>query len=209
MIYDHTAARPIEVVAATEVPQPAISRFLFHDTRSAPLWLAIRLYVGIAWFTAGWEKITGSPPWLSNGNALKGFWTGAVAVPKTGKPAISYDWYRSFLQYMLDHQWYTWFSKVICLGELLIGIGLIVGGLVGIAAFFGALMNMSFLLAGSASTNPVLFTLAILIVLAWQVAGYWGADRFILPVLGAPWKPGLIVHRERLRDSGAATPAAT
>jgi thiosulfate dehydrogenase (quinone) large subunit len=68
---------------------------------------------------------------------------------------------------------------------------------------------MSFLLAGSASTNPVLFTLAILIVLAWQVAGYWGADRFILPVLGAPWKPGLIVHRERLRDSGAATPAAT
>ncbi len=50
---------------------------------------------------------------------------------------------------MLNHQWYDWFAKVICLGELLIGIGLIVGGLTGIAAFFGALMNMSFLLAGS------------------------------------------------------------
>jgi thiosulfate dehydrogenase (quinone) large subunit len=204
MIYDHTAARPIEVVAATEVPQPAISRFLFHDTRSAPLWLAVRLYVGIAWFTAGWEKITGSPSWLSNGNALKGFWTSAAAIPKTGKPAISYDWYRSFIQYMLDHQWYTWFAKVICLGELLIGIGLIVGGLTGIAAFFGALMNMSFLLAGSASTNPILFTAAILIVLAWQVAGYWGADRFILPVLGAPWNPGLI--RRRGHDSGVGIP---
>jgi thiosulfate dehydrogenase [quinone] large subunit len=198
MIYDHVVAHPIDAEASgTVVREPAISRFLFHDTRSAPLWLAVRLYVGIAWFTAGFEKITGSPSWLSSGAGLKGYWTNAAAIPKTGKPAISYDWYRSFLQYMLDHQWYTWFAKVICIGELLIGIGLIVGGLTGIAAFFGALMNMSFLLAGSASTNPVLFTAAILLMLAWQVAGYWGADRFILPVLGAPWKPGLIRRREQ------------
>jgi thiosulfate dehydrogenase [quinone] large subunit len=192
MLYDHVVAHPIDVEQSTAVREPALPRFLFHDTRSAPLWLAVRLYVGIAWLTAGWEKITGSPSWLSNGSALKGFWTNAAAIPKAGKPAISYDWYRSFLQYMLNHQWYDSFAKVICLGELLIGIGLIVGGLVGIAAFFGALMNMSFLLAGSASTNPVLFTAAILLMLAWQVAGYWGADRFVLPLLGAPWHPGLI-----------------
>jgi len=198
MIYDNVVKRPIDEAASTEVPQPAISRFLFHNTLSAPLWLAVRLYVGIAWLTAGWEKITGSPSWLSNGNALRGFWTNAVAIPKTGRPAISYDWYRSLLQYMLDHQWYTWFAKAISLGELLVGIGLIVGGLTGIAAFFGALMNMSFLLAGSSSTNPVLFTLAILLMLALQVAGYWGADRFILPLLGAPWKPGLIAHRNQV-----------
>jgi thiosulfate dehydrogenase [quinone] large subunit len=195
MIYDNVVKRPIDTAVSTEVPEPAVSRFLFHNTLSAPLWLAVRLYVGIAWLMAGWEKITANPSWLSNGNVLKGFWTNAVAIPKTGRPAISYDWYRSFLQYMLDHQWYTWFAKVISMGELLVGIGLIVGGLTGIAAFFGALMNMSFLLAGSSSTNPVLFTLAILLILAWQVAGYWGADRFILPVLGAPWKPGLIAHR--------------
>jgi thiosulfate dehydrogenase [quinone] large subunit len=205
MIYDHTVAQPIDAAQPTTVREPALSRFLFHDTRSAPLWLAIRLYVGLAWLTAGWEKITGSPSWLSNGSALKGFWTNAAAIPKTGKPAISYDWYRSFIQFMLDHQWYSWFAKVICLGEVLIGIGLIVGGFVGIAAFFGALMNMSFLLAGSASTNPVLFTAAILLMLAWQVAGYWGADRFILPVLGAPWKPGLI--RRGGEGSGMGIPS--
>ena len=197
MIYDRVVTQRIDADEHEAiVPQPAISRFLFHDTRSAPLWLVLRMYVGIAWFTAGFEKAVGSPSWLSSSAPLKGFWTSAVAIPKTGKPAISYDWYRSFLQYMLDHQWYTWFSKAICLGEMLVGIGLIVGGMVGIAAFFGALLNMSFLLAGSASTNPVLFTLAILLMLAWQVAGYWGADRFILPVLGAPWKPGLIRRRE-------------
>jgi len=51
-------------------------------------------------------------------------------------------------------------------------------------------MNMSFLLAGSASSNPVLFTLAIGLMLAWKVAGYYGVDRYLLPMLGTPWHPG-------------------
>lgn len=62
------------------------------------------------------------------------------------------------------------------------------GALTGMAAFFGALMNMSFLLAGSASSNPVLFTAAIGLILAWRVAGYYGFDRYLLPKLGTPWR---------------------
>ena len=96
---------------------------------------------------------------------------------------------------MLDNEWYTWFAKVIAVGEVLVGIGLIVGALTGIAAFFGALMNMSFMLAGSASTNPVLFTLSVLIILAWRVAGLIGLDRWLLPALGAPWSPGTLLRR--------------
>jgi len=49
-------------------------------------------------------------------------------------------------------------------------------------------MNMSFMLAGSASTNPVLFTLAIGLILGWKVAGYYGLDRWLLPALGVPWR---------------------
>ena len=45
------------------------------------------------------------------------------------------------------------------------------GCLTGFAAFFGALLNMTFLFAGSASTNPVMFTLAVGLILAWRVAG--------------------------------------
>ncbi len=86
MLYDHVVAHPIDVGQGTAVREPALSHFLFHDTRSAPLWLAVRLYVGIAWLTAGWEKITGSPSCLSNGTALKGFWTNAAAIQKTGRP---------------------------------------------------------------------------------------------------------------------------
>jgi hypothetical protein len=50
-------------------------------------------------------------------------------------------------------------------------------------------MNMSFLLAGSASSNPIVFTLAVGLMLAWKVAGYYGVDRYLLPRLGTPWRP--------------------
>ena len=79
-------------------------------------------------------------------------------------------------------------GKLIPIGETAVGIGLLLGALVGFAAFFGSLMNMSFMLAGSASTNPVLFTLAIGLMLGWKVAGYYGLDRWLLPVLGVPWR---------------------
>jgi thiosulfate dehydrogenase [quinone] large subunit len=64
---------------------------------------------------------------------------------------------------------------------------------------------MSFMLAGSASTNPVLFFLAVLLMLGWQVAGYYGADRFILPLLGAPWQPGKAL---KFRGSPVLVPAS-
>ena len=172
-----------------EGSEPGISRFLFHSARSAPLWLGARIYLGYEWFQAGREKF-GESAWMDDGTALQGYWQRAVAIPEGGRPPITYGWYREYLQYMLDHNWHTWFAKVIVFGELLIGIGLIVGALVGIAAFFGALMKMSFLLAGSASTNPVLFTLSIALILAWRVAGLIGLDRYLLPLLGVPWDTG-------------------
>jgi thiosulfate dehydrogenase [quinone] large subunit len=48
-------------------------------------------------------------------------------------------------------------------------------------------MNMSFLMAGTVSTNPVLFLAGILLILAWKNAGYLGLDRFLLSALGTPW----------------------
>ncbi len=63
---------------------------------------------------------------------------------------------------------------------------LILGFLAGFSAFMGGVMNVSFLLAGTLSTNPVMFILATWLVLAWRVAGYWGLDYWVLPRLGAP-----------------------
>jgi len=79
-------------------------------------------------------------------------------------------------------------GKLVAFGETAVGVGLILGAFVGIAAVAGAFMNMNFMLAGSASSNPVLLILAIVLILAWKTAGYIGLDRFLLPLLGTPWK---------------------
>ena len=166
---------------------PPIARALFSSTASAWFWLLVRLYVGYEWLEAGLHKFA-DPKWMSDGTALLGYWKGAVAVPAApARAAITYDWFRSFLQVLIDHDTSVWFAKLIVFGELAIGVGLIVGAFVGVAAFFGALMNMNFMLAGSASTNPVLFFLAVGLMLAWKVAGYYGADRVLLPLVGTPW----------------------
>jgi thiosulfate dehydrogenase (quinone) large subunit len=74
-------------------------------------------------------------------------------------------------------------SYLVAWGELLVGIALIVGFLVGISTLFGMLMNLDYMLAGTVSINPIMFTLGIGLVLAWRIAGYWGADYYALPVL--------------------------
>lgn len=170
-----------------EIQDPPLARFLFSNTRMAWVWLVVRVYLGYEWLQAGWHKLT--PEWLNGGAALRGFWERAVAIPEGGRPAIAFDWYRDFIQFMLNTESYTWFAKLIVYGEILIGIGLILGAFVGIAAFFGALLNWNFIMAGTASTNALLFVLAILLMLAWKVAGHIGLDRFLLAWLGTPWRP--------------------
>lgn len=179
-------------MAARTIQDPPFARFLFDNTSSAWIWLLARLYLGWQWLQAGWHKVT-DPAWMNGGTALQGFWARAVAVPDPpAKPAITYGWYREFLTFLLEGGHYTWFAKLIAVGEVLIGAALILGLLTGFAAFAGAFLNFNFMLAGTASTNPVLFTLAILLLMAWKVAGYWGVDRWLLPALGTPWDRGRV-----------------
>jgi hypothetical protein len=49
--------------------------------------------------------------------------------------------------------------------------------------------------AGSASTNGMLFAIATWLVLAWRNAGWIGLDRWLLPTVGTPWKPGHVFRR--------------
>ena len=44
------------------------------------------------------------------------------------------------------------------------------------------------MMAGTASTNPMRFAAAILVMLGWKVAGCYGLDRYLLPALGTPWR---------------------
>ncbi len=184
-----TQAKSGDVIGISD---PPATRSLFGSPKWAWLWLIARVYVGYTWFNSGWGKMF-NPAWMQTGEALKGFWERAVIVPEApARPAIAFDWYRAFIQSLLDSGAYTWFAKLVVVGELLVGVALVLGLFTGIAAFAGGFMNWNFMMAGTASINPVLFTLSILLILAWKTAGWWGLDRFVLPMLGTPWQPGRV-----------------
>ncbi len=165
---------------------PSFINTIFSDKRFSVLWLVVRVWLGWQWIDASRHKLT-NPAWMKTGEALKGFWTAAVQVPAIGKPPIAFAWYRSFLLAALNAQAYTWFAKVVAVGELLIGIALIAGIFIGATAFFGGFMNWNFIMAGSASVNGVFFGLSVLLVLAWKIAGYLGVDYFLLPRVADLW----------------------
>ena len=180
---------------------PPLAQKLLSHPAAGWFWLILRVWLGWQWVDAALHKI-GNPAWVQTGEALKGFWLNAVAIPEVGRPPIAFDWYRSFIQMLLDAEAWTWFAPLVAYGELLIGLALIVGLFTGITAFVGAFMNWNFMMAGAASTNPVLFIIAVGLILAWKVSGYIGLDYFLLRWLGTPW-PALSI-----RSPEAVTAAA-
>ena len=173
---------------------------LFSTTEYAWIWLIVRIYMGWDWWNAGWHKVT-SDAWMGGGAALKGSWERMIAIPDSGRPVVTYDFYRNAIELMYDQGWWPWFAKLIVLGELAVGLALLVGALVGIAAIFGAFMNWNFAMGGlGAGTNAIMIFLAVGLLLAWKTAGWWGVDRWLLGRLGTPWQPG------SFRDSPTLVP---
>jgi thiosulfate dehydrogenase [quinone] large subunit len=165
---------------------PFINTLLNHPLAGL-LWLPIRVWLGYQWLTAGLHKLE-SASWISTGTALQGYWTNATAIPATGTAPIHYAWYRSFLEFLLNSGSYVWFAKLISIGEFMVGVALILGIFTGFAAFFGGFMNFNYMLAGSLSVNPLLMAVAILILLAWKVSGYFGVDYFLIPWAGTLYR---------------------
>lgn len=174
---------------STQIPEPLISRFIFSDTKMSWLWLLLRLYVGYEWLIAGWGKVT-NPAWFgaNAGSALNGFLMASLEKASGQHPDVS-GWYAEFIKNVAIPNTPT-LSHIVALGELFVGIGLILGLFTGIAAFFGAFMNMNFLFAGAVSVNPILFLIQLFLILAWRTAGWIGLDRYLLPLLGTPWHKG-------------------
>lgn len=159
------------------IPFPGISP-LWNNKMFSAVWLVVRLYVGWEWLHAGWEKLQ-NPVWAgaSAGAALKGFLMGALAKTTGQHPDVT-AWYAWLIHHVfLPHT--ALFSYLVTYGEIAVGVALIAGVCTGVAAFFGAFMNVNYLLAGTVSINPQLLVLEILLLLAWRIAGFIGADYFI------------------------------
>lgn len=170
-------------------PEPTISRFFLASPGSSPLWFVVRMNVGAQWLLAGWEKVN-SPAWGASGKALSGFVAGALAKTSGANPSVQ-GWYAWFLQHIVQPN-AGLFSFLVTWGEVAVGVGVLLGVLTGIAAGFGVLMNLNYLLAGTVSINPVLGVFGLFLVISWRVCGWIGLDRWLLPALGLPWKPGTV-----------------
>ena len=159
-------------------------------------WLIVRLYVGYQWLVYGWDKVTNSI-WVGEkaGTAVSGFIKFSLTKASEKNPDIN-SWYAWFLKTLVQPFPEFW-SYLVSYGELLVGIGLILGGFVGIAAFFGAFMNINFLLAGAISTNPTLLVLSLGLMLSWRISGLIGLDNYLLPGLGMPGAPGKWIKKNK------------
>ena len=172
-----------------EIPEPKLSRFLFADTRFAWVWAIVRIYIGYEWLTAGLGKL-GKAVWTGSeaGAAVSGFLTAALTKTAGEHPDVS-GWYAYLIEnFALPNS--TFLSYLVVYGEIAVGAALILGLFTGIAAFFGTFMNVNYLFAGTVSINPIMLVFQIFLVLAWRTAGWLGLDRYALPLLGVPWKPG-------------------
>lgn len=142
----------------------------------------MRIWLGFQWLEAGLGKVT-NPAWVGDkaGVAITGFFKGAIAKAVGDHPAVQ-PWYAAFLQNVaLPNA--KFFSYLVAFGETLVGLGLIFGALTTVAALAGAFMNLNFMLAGTTSTNPILYTVAIVILLAGTRASYFGLDTYLMPFL--------------------------
>ncbi|PDO10296.1 MAG: Crp/Fnr family transcriptional regulator [Candidatus Reconcilbacillus cellulovorans] len=156
-----------------------------NDYRAAIVAALLRIYLGWLWLEAGWHKIAGSEPFDATG-----FIKRAIDNPVTDRATgeIIYPTYTAFLKHIALPN-VDLINILVPYGEVLVGIGLIVGGLTTAAAFFGLLMNFMFLFAGTVSTNPWFVLIGALVLVAGANAGRYGLDRY-LRKLYAKWRAG-------------------
>ncbi len=185
--------------------------WLFRSKAASVIWLAVRLVLGYWWLNAGYQKIWGSEKaafWFGGGAGVKGFATAGVLGSATGKSGASYGWWAAFLHnFVIPNA--SWIAKLIALGELAVGVALILGLFTGLAALGGLTLNMIYMFTGSAGVNPAYMILEVPLILAWRNAGYLGLDRY---ALNAAWWHrhfGGITERAGHRRASATLPVPT
>ncbi|WP_062105460.1 DoxX family protein [Bacillus niameyensis] len=135
----------------------------------AIVWAALRIWLGVQWLEAGWHKLGAFD--------AGGFLQGAIAKAG-GEAPIVQGWYAAFLEnFALPNVGIINF--LIPVGEILVGLGLIVGALTVPALIAGAFMNLNFLLAGTISTNPTLLAIAVILLFVHKGTVYYGVDHFV------------------------------
>ncbi len=170
------------------VTDPPVARYLFASTATSPMWLVVRVWVGWEWLWAGTHELA-DPGWQSSaGDGMVGTWRSALQAGTMSSAGPMDGPLRGGLQLLLDSNADAWIPSLVAAGEVVIGIAVMLGLLVGLSCTAGLLLDLLvFLLTGVATVGSMLAPFALLLVLAWKNAGYIGFDRYLLRSFGAPW----------------------
>jgi thiosulfate dehydrogenase (quinone) large subunit len=162
--------------------------------QAATVWTVLRIWLGIQWLEAGWHKLT-------DGFDTTGFLQGAISNAAGEHPAVQ-GWYAGFLENAaLPNA--ELFNILIPLGEMLVGVGMILGAATIPALLAGAFMNLNFLMAGTVSTNPILYTAAIILLFTGGGAYYFGIDRFLVPFVKNAMANKKVRNKEKMERKHA------
>jgi len=133
--------------------------------------LALRLMIGLAFFQSGLDKV------LSGSFSASGYLQNAP--PANGSPVAD------LFVAMGSTPWFVEFVNVaVPWGEVLIGLGVIVGGFTRLAAFFGAFMMLLFYLGNWDISHGYIngdfaYMLVFLSVAAFGAGRILGVDQYI------------------------------
>ncbi|WP_132058059.1 DoxX family protein [Halorussus amylolyticus] len=134
--------------------------------------LALRLMMGWAFAYSGFTKIVGPEPFSAGGYLTN------VAATNGNPLAEVFAW-------MGQTAWFVEFANVaVPWGELFIGLGLLVGAVVRLAAFFGALMMLMFYfgnwdMAHGFINGDFAYMLVFLAVAAFGAGRILGLDQYV------------------------------
>lgn len=178
-------------VNRTSIAEPPIARLLFAEPTLAPLWLLVRLYVGGSWLRAGWTKLADpAGAWIGARAGAGILQQLAPVLDQPGRGGAGREaWYAAALAQAIVPR-AALAGQVLVVAEILLGVATIVGLLTGVAAFVGSAIHTPYVLLG----DPVMVVLALLLVLGWRVAGYYGLDRWVLPLAGVPGYSSVLVR---------------
>jgi thiosulfate dehydrogenase (quinone) large subunit len=156
----------------SKVRTPSVLYRLQRSKIAAPIWNAMRIWLGVMWLQAGVAKLWGAenPYFLhNNGAGVAGF---------AAHGAAAYSWWGTFLHsFVVPNA--GWIGIVVALAEFAIGCSLALGFLTPLAALGSLALLFTYVMSGTASVCAFYALFAIVILATWRTSSWIGVDGLI------------------------------